>query len=118
MAEIHFFVNDYMASDFFGDSLDGLLSSAQDDEDFDPSDLIPKYLDHGARDLLALSAALNARNGQRVEARHCGENGSRAEFARFRQADAGEADAGEAEDECAIRGDILQLNHILQSEED
>ena len=113
MAEIYFFVNDYMASDFFGDSLDGLLSSAQDDEDFDPSDLIPKYLDRGARDLLALSAALNARNGQRVEARHCGENGSRAEFARFRQ-----ADAGEAEDECAFRGDILQLNHILQSEED
>ena len=61
MAEVHFFVNDYMASDFFGDSLDGLLSSAQDDEDFDPSDLIPKYLDRGARDLLALSAALNAR---------------------------------------------------------
>jgi hypothetical protein len=41
MAEIYFFAKDYMASDFFGDSLDGLLSSAQDDEDFDPSDLIP-----------------------------------------------------------------------------
>ena len=113
MAEIYFFAKDYMASDFFGDSLDGLLSSAQDDEDFDPTDLIPKCLDRRIRDLLALSAALNAHNGQRVEVRHCGENGSRAEFARFRQ-----ADAGEAEGECAFRGDILQLNHILQSEED
>jgi hypothetical protein len=108
-----FLRQDYMASDSFGDSLDGLLSSAQDDEDFDPSGLIPKYLDNGARDLLALAAALNAHNGQRVEVRHCGKDGSRAEFARSR-----EADAGEAEDECAFRGDILQLNHILQGEED
>lgn len=113
MAEIYFFVKDYMASDFFGDSLDGLLSSAQDDEDFDPSDLIPKCLDRRIRDLLALSVALNAHNGQRVEVRHSGENGSRAEFARPWQ-----AGAGEAGDECALRGDILQLDHILHRDED
>lgn len=113
MAEIYFFVTDYMASDFFGDSLDGLLSSAQDDEDFDPSDLIPKCLDRRIRDLLALSAALNALTGQRGEVPSYRGKGLRTEVARSWQ-----ADAGEPGDECALRGDILQLDHILHRDED
>jgi hypothetical protein len=102
-----------MASDSFDDSLDGLLSPSQDDEDFDPGDLIPKYLDRGGRDLLALGAALKAHSGELEGIPLDGENGLRAEITRSWQ-----TDVGEAEDECAFRGDILQLDHILQRDED
>jgi hypothetical protein len=101
-----------MASDSFDDSLDGLLFPSQDDEDFDPGDLIPKDLDRGGRDLLALGAALKAHSGE-LDGLLDGENELRAEITRSWQ-----TDVGEAEDECAFRGDILQLDHILHRDED
>ena len=101
-----------MASDFFDDSLGGLLSSGQDDEEFDPGDLIPKCLDRRGRDLLALGAALNAHNGESGHVHH-GENGLLTEIGHFRQ-----ADADSAGDERTFPGDILQLDHILNMDED
>ncbi len=102
-----------MASDFFDDSLDDLLSPGQDDDDFDPGELIPKHLDRGRRDLLALGAALNARNHGGGHVRHDGGDGLRKEVEHFQQ-----TGAGEASDEQAFRSDILQLEHILHVEED
>ena len=108
-----------MASDFFDDSLDDLLSPGQDDDDFDPGELIPKHLDRGRRDLLALGAALNAPNHGGGHVRHGGEGGARqAPLVVLAHAEMLREGDGEAGDEQAFRSDILQLEHILHVDED
>lgn len=102
-----------MTSDFFDDSLDGLLSLGQDDEDFDPGNLVPKYLDPGGRDLLALSAALNAHKRERVDIQHHCEDALREEAIRSWQ-----SNVDMVEDDQSLCSDILQLEHILHTDED
>jgi hypothetical protein len=101
-----------MASDFLDDSLGGLLSSGKEGGDFDSGESIPKCLDRGSRDLLALGVALDSHNSERPPVPHYGQNGPRAALGRSWQ-----ADVGEAGDECAFRGDILQLDHVLRKKD-